>query len=126
MKFVRCIEEYLLRLLRHPDALVSDLSLLRDFSINDSDDAISPGSKPGYYIFERTFRRGPLNSRTKWKTERYETRAYPVRRMFIRKVKRHLEVDITSVYDKPFPDLCDFILKNIPDTYRKKLFGDEP
>ena len=125
--FLGSIEALVLRLLHHPEALVSDESLIWDFCVEDADRAISPALRPHYYIFERTFRRGPfnienLNDKSKWETERYEAKALPFKKMVTRKILRHTGVDITPIFDEYLPVIFHFIATNIPEENRKKIF----
>ena len=55
LRFLKHVEELLLRILRQPEALVSDESTLWDFCVNDADDAIGPGERSGTYLFKRKY-----------------------------------------------------------------------
>jgi hypothetical protein len=129
IRFVAKIEKLILRILGHPEALVTDESLLSDFCLFDSDRAVRPGKRTGYFVFKlRRLKKGiqpglsahldPEN----FEEFETETRAIPFRRSIIRKVLRHTGVDITSVYDSRIPEVFQFIAANMPENYRRRLF----
>ena len=79
------LENLLLRLLGHPEALITDLSSLRDFCSFDADKAEGVGNVPGYYIFKnRIMKKGinvfldeERNNRENWEERILEVRAVP-------------------------------------------------
>lgn len=125
LRFLKHVESVLLQILRHPEALVTDESSLRDFSINDSDDAIGLGKGCSTFLFRRKFYRGNafegLRDESNWQEEIYEARAVPFRKMTTRKILRHTGVDITPVFDKHFPVILQYIAANMPLEKRSKL-----
>jgi hypothetical protein len=127
LRFQKQLEPLLLRILRQPEALVSDESMLWDFCVNDSDDAIGPGTKWASYLFKRKFYRGNVLDAFKddshWQEVTFETRAVPFRKMTIRRVLRHTGVDITPVFDEYFPVILQYIATRLAPERRVSLFG---
>lgn len=117
LRFVEHIEQLVLKLLRHPEALVSDESTLWDFCINDADDAIGPGKGWASYLFKRKFYRGKaldgLRNETLWQEVEYEARAVPFKQMTIRKILRNTGVDIAPVFDEYLPVIFQYIAARI-------------
>jgi hypothetical protein len=125
LRFLQSIESLLLRILRHPEALVTDESTLWDFCIDDADDAIGPGQKCGSYLFKRRFFLGNaltiLRDSSQWQEEIYEARAVPFRKTTTRKIFRHTGVDVTPVFDEHFPVILHYIAARVPERTRLKL-----
>src|SRR3712207_1892375 len=96
LRFLIQIEAIVLRILRHPEALVSDESRLSDFGFWSSDWAARPGKKPHYFVFQTRHRRP---GKPEFMIER-EMRAVPFKLMTIRKIYKHTGVDITPVFDE--------------------------
>lgn len=104
---------FLEKILDQPEALVTDSSLLCDFSpINDIEYSVGPGSKPGFYKFEQKFFRGGINhpdfrNRSKWSLHEWEAEGVHWRRSIIEKTRLVFGVDISTVFDL---NLCEIIL----------------
>jgi hypothetical protein len=129
LRFLGALETFLLKLLRYPEALITDESSLWDFCLFDSEDAIGRSNKPGYYLFKKKFRRGGfpfiLDEDPKWEERIIESRALPFRKMTARKIFRHTGVDISSVFDEPIPIILHFIAENIPPGKRHRVFSSK-
>jgi len=125
--FLLPMETLLLRLLRHPEAFVSDETSLWDFCSEDADRAKRPGRRPHWYWFERKWRNGAsledLTSENEWKTTTYEARAIPFRKMLTRKILRHTGVDIGPVFNERLPTILHYIAANLPEAKRACFRG---
>jgi len=117
LRFTEEIEALVLRILRHPEALVSDESLLWDFCVHDSKDGRPSGRGPLWCFFKTQWRKGDSN----WQEKTIEARAVPFKAMTVRKIVRHTGVDVTPVFDKFLPEIFIYIRTNMPERYRRKL-----
>lgn len=114
ISFVReFADEFLEKILDCPEALITDESRLRDFSSFDAENAIGPGKKPGTFLFRQKFRRGPfVNKDAPWDIREIEVPARHFKPDIVAKVRLAYGVDITHVFEKPLPEVLQFIEKN--------------
>ena len=117
--------------LNQEEVLISDESLLWDFSDwlgYDIEDALRPGTRPGYFVFkEKKFYRGrgALDDMHKKRDEPKEIEALPTGHFRKEIIDRTLEVfgvDISSVFDKYLPEVFQFISARLPTEKRATLF----
>ena len=118
--FLEKLEEIFLdKILGHPEALVTDESLIFDFCTFDIEHSIGKGKKAGTNIF-KYYKRipkkdlfGNLEKGFIKKDIFIESKAIHYRKWIIRKCKRFFNVDITDYYDKYLPELLKFIMQNL-------------
>lgn len=127
LRFLGELETFLLEILRHPEALITDESSLWDFCTYDSEQAVGFGSKPGHFLFRQRYRRGGFpydpTDGSQWEETTIEVRALPFRKMTVRKILRHTGVDISPVFDKPIPIVLRFITDHISPDKRSRIFS---
>jgi hypothetical protein len=133
LRFVeKLLDVFLDRVLDHPEAIVTDLTVIRHFTSYDIEDSIGKGTKPGHYLFkQRVWRKvnpdGSINlhkpkSVDDYKEEIIEVKAIHERKWIIRKCRRVFGVDISDVYDKNIPEVMLYIMKHIRKEMLESIF----
>jgi len=105
---------FLDKILGHKEAAMTDEVYLSDFRpMNDIERAIGQGTKPGEYRFQIRFRQGPFyNQREDWEIKEWEETPVHWRSTIVTETKKLFNVDISSVFDKPFVEIVQFIIEN--------------